>query len=70
MVLLGEGPQMEAQFGLYGDSATLDASAQFLCNIPYAWKSIWTLPIELLDVVCHMESCFDLFGDTVSFGAR
>jgi len=25
MVLLGEGPQMEAQFGLFGDSANLDA---------------------------------------------
>ena len=27
-------------------------------------------PIELLDHVCHMESCFNLFGDSVSLGAR
>ena len=27
-----------------------------------------THPIELLDDVCHMESCFILFGDSVSFG--
>ena len=27
-------------------------------------------PIELLDDVCHMESHFSLFGDSVSLGAR
>ena len=27
-------------------------------------------PIELLDDVCHMESHFGLFGDSVSLGAR
>jgi hypothetical protein len=27
-------------------------------------------PIELLDDVCHMESRFGLFGDSVSLGAR
>ena len=27
-------------------------------------------PIELLDDVCHMESCIGLFGDSVSLGAR
>ena len=27
-------------------------------------------PIELLDDVCHIESHFGLFGDSVSFGAR
>ena len=39
-------------------------------NIPYSHKSIWTHPIELLDHVCHMESRFNLFGDSVSLGAR
>jgi hypothetical protein len=29
---------------------------------------IWAHPIELLDHVCHMESRFNLFGD--SLGAR
>ena len=27
-------------------------------------------PIELLDDVCHMESCFGVLGDSISFGAR
>jgi len=27
-------------------------------------------PDELLDDVCHMESCFGPFGDIVNFGAR
>ena len=26
--------------------------------------------MELLDDVCHTKSCFGLFGDSVSFGAR
>ena len=39
-------------------------------NVPYSQKSIWTHPIELLDHVCHMESRVNLFGDSVSLGAR
>ena len=39
-------------------------------NVPYASKYIWKHPIELLDDVCHIESHFGLFGDSVSFGAR
>jgi hypothetical protein len=31
---------------------------------------IWTHPMELLGDVGHMESCFDLFGDSVSVSAR
>ena len=58
MVLLGEEAQVEAWFGLFGDSANLmqDNSARFAWNVPYAWKSIWTHPMELqlLDEVCHM----------------
>ena len=27
-------------------------------------------PVELLNDVCHMESCFGLFRNIVSFGAR
>ena len=39
-------------------------------DIPYAWKSIWMHPMELLDDVCHMESRFGLFRRSVSIGAR
>ena len=31
---------------------------------------MWMHPIELLDDVCHMESRFGLFRNSVSFGAR
>ena len=63
---------MEAQFGLFRYSANLDPrqDARFAWDVPYAWKSIWTHPMELLDDVCDMKSRFDLFGDSVSFDAR
>ena len=31
---------------------------------------MWMHPMELLDDVCHMESRFGLFRNSVSFGAR
>ena len=31
---------------------------------------MWMHPMELLDDVCHMESHFGLFRNSVSFGAR
>jgi hypothetical protein len=31
---------------------------------------IWMHPMELLDDVDHVESCFGLFGDSVNFGAK
>ena len=34
------------------------------------FEYIWKHPIELQDDVCHIESHFGLFGDSVSFGAR
>jgi len=43
MVLIGERAQVEALFGLFGDSFNLDAryiGAQFAWNVPYARKSI------------------------------
>jgi len=71
MVVLGEDAQMEAWFGLLGDSANLyKMGARFVWKVAYAWKSIWMHPMELLDDVCHMESRFGLFGDSVNVGAR
>ena len=32
-------------------------------------ESFWTHPMELLGDVSHLESCFFLFGDSVSIGA-
>jgi hypothetical protein len=41
MVLLGDEAQVDARFGLFGDSATLDARLVhgFVLNIPQAQKS-------------------------------
>ena len=44
--------------------------AQIAWNVAYAKKFIWKHPMELLEYVYHIESHFDLFGDSVSFGAR
>jgi hypothetical protein len=62
MVLLGEEAQVKAPFGLLEIVLILKA--------PYSQKLTWMHPIELLDDVCHMESRFGLFGDSVSLGAR
>jgi hypothetical protein len=42
----------------------------FVPNVPQAWKSFWTHPIELLGDVGHVEFHFGPFGDSVSVGAR
>jgi len=39
-------------------------------DIDYARKSNWMHPMELVDDMCHMESHFGLFGESVSFCAR
>ena len=44
--------------------------ARFTSNIPYAWKSVWTHPMELLGDVGLEESNFGPFGDSVSFDGR
>jgi hypothetical protein len=47
-----------------------DRCTVFATNIPQAQKSFWTLPIEHLDDVGHVESHFGPFRDSVSIGAR
>jgi hypothetical protein len=44
--------------------------ARFAPNVPFAQKSFWTRPMELLGDVGHVESRFVLFGNSVSVGAR
>jgi hypothetical protein len=44
--------------------------AWFAPNIPQALKSFWTHLMELLGDMGHVESCFGLFGDSVSAGGR
>jgi hypothetical protein len=72
MVHLRDEAQVDACFGLFGDSANLDARLVhgFTLNIPQAQKSFWTHPIEHLGDVGHVESHFNPFRDSVSIDAR
>ena len=58
MVLLGDETQLVACFGLFRDSANLDARSVhgFAPNVPWAQKSFSTHPMELLGDVGHVES--------------
>jgi hypothetical protein len=59
---------VDARFGLFGDSANLDARLVyvFTLNIPQDQKLFWTHPIEHLGDVGHVESHFGQFRDSVS----
>jgi hypothetical protein len=39
-------------------------------NVPWPQKPFWAQRMELLGDVGHLESCFGLFRDSVSVGAR
>jgi hypothetical protein len=71
MVLLCDEAQVDARFGLFGDSTNLDAGLVhgFALNITQAQKSLWTHPIEHLGDVDLVESHFGPFRDSVSIGA-
>jgi hypothetical protein len=44
--------------------------AWYAPNVPWAQKSFWTHPMELLGDVGHVESHFSRFGDSVNIGAK
>jgi hypothetical protein len=69
MELLGDKAQVETHFVLFGVVLVLTRS-RVAPNLPYARKSVSTHPMELLGGVSHVKSCFSLFGDSVSVGAR
>ena len=72
MILLGDEAQVKACFGLFGDSANLDAREVHGLRRTYhkLGKSFWTHPMELLGDVRHVESHFGPFGDSVSVCVR
>jgi hypothetical protein len=39
---------------------------RFAPDVPRAWKSFWSHPMELLGDVGQMEARFSLFGDNVN----
>ena len=43
---------------------------KFALNVPYAQKSFWTHPMELLGDVGHVEYCFGPFRYSVSVSGR
>jgi hypothetical protein len=70
IVVLGDKAQVEARFGPLEIVLILTQDrCTFCANIPQAHKSVWTQPMELLCDVGHVESCFDLFEDSVSVNA-
>ena len=72
MILLGDEAQVKACFGLFGDSANLDAREVHGLRRTYhkLGKSFWTHPMELLGDMGRVESRLFPFGDIVSIGAR
>ena len=70
MVLLGEEAQVEAWFGQFGDIILM----QDRCTVCMEHTKCLEINLDAhdgtIDDVCHTKSCFDLFGDSVSFGAR
>jgi hypothetical protein len=72
MVLLSDVAQVEARFGLFKDSANLDArKVHILCRTYHSLRKLfWTHPMELQGDVGHVESCFGPLGDSVGVGAR
>jgi hypothetical protein len=72
MVHLGDEAQVDANFGMFGDSAIPNARqvAQFALNVRQARKLLWTHPIEYLGELGHVEYHFGPFGEILTIGAR
>ena len=71
MELRGDEPHVEARFGPFGDSASLDVDRWTVCaERTIGLEIVWTCPMELLRDVGHVESRFSPFRDRVSVSAR
>ena len=71
MVLLGDEAQLEARFGLFGDSASLDARSVHGCaERTIGSEIVLDAPDELLADMGCVESSFGPFGHGVSVSAR
>ena len=71
MVLLGDKAQLEARFGLFGDSDNLDARLAHGLRRTYHKPENHFGPTrwKLLADMGHVESSFGPFGDGVSVSA-
>ena len=71
MVLLRNEAQVEAHFGLLGDSANIDADRCTICaKCTIGSEIVLDAPDGTPRCVGHVESLFDPFGDGVNVGAR
>jgi hypothetical protein len=71
MVLLGDEAQLEARFGLFRDSANLDARlVHSLRQTYHRLRNCFAHPIELLGDVGHVKYNFGPFGGSASVSAR
>ena len=71
MVLLRDETQVEARFGLLGDSANLDADR---CTVfvkrTIGSETVLDAPMVLLADEAHVHARFGLFRDSTSLDAR
>jgi hypothetical protein len=72
MVVLGDEAQVDACFGLFGDSANIDARLLHSLRQTYhrVRNRFWTHPMDLLCDIGQVESHFNPFGDSGSVSAR
>jgi hypothetical protein len=72
MVLLGEEAQVDAHFGLFGDSANLDARLVHGLRQIYhrLRKSFWTRSMVLLGDEAQVDARFGLFRHSANLDAR
>ena len=72
MELLGDVGEMEAPFGLFGDSVNLNVGYVHALRRTYhrPRKSFWMHPMVLLCDVGLVEAHFGQFGDSVNLSAR
>jgi hypothetical protein len=62
---------VEDRFDSVGDDVNLDEiGAQFAPNVPWAWKSFWAYPMELLGNVGQMEARFGPSIGSVNLNTR
>jgi hypothetical protein len=76
MELLGDVGHVEGRFDSFGTVNLGEIGAQFVLNVPWAWKSFWAYPMELLgnmgQIACfgHLEVLLILTQDRCTVCAK
>jgi hypothetical protein len=62
---------VEDRFDSVGDGVNLgEIGAWFALNVPWAWKSFWAYPMDLLGNLGQMEVCFGPSRGSVNLNTR